>query len=91
MSVHKHVVADGTASGIAIAGNVKIIGAQSLGTEKNFRVYSGTAATEANMIIQVGADMGHRSEMFPAGREQPANGVYVAVDNAHGGIIWYMD
>jgi len=86
-----HVVPDGTASGIVAGlGDIKVVGILAFRAEKDFRLYSGTAATEANLVAQAGSDCKHAFMMFPENREVPCNGVYAAFDNAHGGIIYYI-
>ena len=85
------VIPDGTASGIVSGlGNIKLCGILAFKAEKDMRVYSGTAATEANLVAQAGSDCAHAFILFPEGREVPMNGVYAAFDNAHGGIIYYL-
>lgn len=89
--VQTYVHVDGAGSKIAIAQDIKLVGVQAMATEKDVRVYKGTAATEVNLVARVGADQPCKVIMFPKDREVPCNGVYIAVDNDHGAILWYIE
>ena len=85
-----HVIVDGTTSGIVLPHNGKLVGVQAMATEKDCRIYTGTAATEANMLARVGVEQPAKVVMFPPNREPKFNTLYAAMDNAHGAIVWYI-
>lgn len=82
---------EGTASGVALSGNVKIVGIQAGIAGKKQIFYKGLAATAGNEIAVLGDESPGTQVMWPKDREIPCNGLYAALPNTHGCIIYYLD
>ena len=85
------VVPVGATTGIVAGlGDIKLCGVRAHKGEAGCILYSGTAATEANMVARVGTTAGLMIQMFAKDREVPMNGVYASLESEKGCIIYYL-